>query len=146
MNSLEVLLNAEASLMNPDEPYKFADWPTCTCGHIYHGATGHYSEYNGPVVWLEVGETSDVYIKVMREVAVALGLRGDRWEPMSDADLISDYTKKVSGLGKDEHGNFPFHKVTREDSLKVIREAIEKIRAMDMQVIKSLDAHNHEVV
>lgn len=142
MSSLEVLLKAEATLMDPDEPFDFAEWPNCTCGHIYHGVTGDYS-----INAIHVGR-SEPYDKVMKEVAEALGLVGWNGEHPDYPHLISEYTKQVSGLPRDSNDpyNFPYSQVTREDSLKVIREAIAKIREMDQEVIKSIDAHTYEVV
>lgn len=131
LSDLEVLLNAERSLMDEDKPFDFGDWTTCTCGHIYHGATGEY----GSLVSVQTYE-NDVYGPVMRRVVKVLGLEV---EADDYAGAISDYTMQIARVQE-----WQYSRVTREDSLKVIREAIEKIREMDL--IKIRDAHNYEVV
>lgn len=147
MSSLEVLLKAEATLMDPDQPFEFSEWTHCTCGHIYHGATGEYAPHENGIATGRVTRPEEgPYKQVMKEVAEALDLVGWNGENPDYPQLISDYTKTVSGLTY-EMGHFPYSKVTREDSLKVIREAIEKIRAADQAVIvKTLDAHHYETV
>lgn len=144
MNSLEALLNAEATLMSPDEPFNFADWPTCTCGHIYHGVTSEYGDPHRVMLFTEGEETqTTVYQEIMKEVAEALGLRvsGTNYP-----QAISDHTKTASGIlqNPDDPYAFPYHQVTREDSLKVIREAITKIRALDENArLRVIDPHTY---
>ena len=132
MSTLEVLMNAERSLMDPTEPYDFGEWGSCTCGHIYHGVTGTYGDIQA-VVFGDAGG----YNEVMVEVCELLGI--ESYKGMSNyprAAAISNYT---SNLGT--------KRTTRKHSLKVIREAISKIREMDQAVIvKTLDAHNYEAV
>lgn len=141
MSSLEMLLKAEASLLNPLAPYNHDTWCICTCGHIYHSVHGEY----GNAAQVQTASVGDPYHDVLQEIVNVLDLeeklvRKDMGYPEGPYDLVSDYTELVASKnGWDEEGD-----IERAHALMVIQEAIAEIRKRDSLVIAK-NAHDYEV-
>lgn len=147
MNSLEVLLNAEQALLDPTEPYNHNSWNICTCGHIYHGITGVYNTHES-----EFTHEVEPYTDIFNDIVKALDIRELMVKEFGKAcvdqalaiDLLSDYTEIIAK--DDQEGNPDGWEIERHHALKVIQEAIEKIRARDnAAMLKVIDPHTYEL-
>lgn len=129
MTLLESLYTAERSLDNTGllgDTFKFNDWTTCTCGHIYQGAIGKKSEDKAEVrlsgdatyraALIAVIEANELHSLVDRYMA---GMGFDEWPQVPTSALsaaVSDGTvdtnKKSGGAG------------IRDSALYMVRKAI----------------------
>lgn len=68
---LDVMVGARTSLADPDQPYNFVDWNSCTCGHIYCAAIGErIAPHNEArhVAQREAGEEDTVFSRAIAAV------------------------------------------------------------------------------
>lgn len=127
---VEVLEQALDNLRNPDNRWDFAEWTTCTCGHIYMAAAGEQAAYNGVVT-----TPKDKYPEVLVATAHALG-----WDPGLDsaADYVSDYTRELAGVARNNTGGYA--SLDREYGIQTIEDALDRIRAMEVAAMRALVA------
>jgi hypothetical protein len=142
---LEALRLVEERLTDPDVTWAFAEWPACTCGHVY-AATVNESPYSAYVAFAKGESVSDystrpithpeetdgLYEEVLRAIA-----RANKLEVVDGSDLahvVSDATKAMAGkrdpsLLQDVYNpqDISAAYVEREDGLKLIRKTIKKI-------------------
>lgn len=137
---LEVLRRAEARLAGNRAIWRFDNWNSCTCGHIYAAATGR----RGGRDEVKASSPTGKYGEVIQQTARALG-----WQPhvgpcgnldhlAEDAAIfVSDYTAK----GCNDCSVIP-----RSRGLEVVREAIAKIEAMEEQARLDVLAQTARIV
>jgi hypothetical protein len=136
VSTLEVLLEAERTLMDENEVYDHHNWYSCTCGHIYHAVNGEYSVRAG-------GGWDEDYQQVLLDVIKVLGLK--LGETDSPNGILSDHVEMLA-LGRNAVYSDDYRKVERKHALKVIRQAITAIRKQDDEaMLKVIDSHTYGI-
>jgi hypothetical protein len=113
MTDLELLRRLEQSLNDPDVPYRFSHWNSCTCGHIYLAATGKMATNH-----LSCQPNNNEYRVAVVQVAQALGFDSGSW--MDAEEYVSRATSRAA------RGD---NRRMRGAALCIVREAIVKLEA-----------------
>lgn len=148
-NTLEALREAEQELEHGTERWDFSNWTQCTCGHIFRAVEKQAAVNKSPAL---MGSEGPAYAEVIKEVAVALGAGATTIEDaaiyVSDLTIIASQTHPDEPLVPGDINNRDdgtCNGVRREHGLRVVREAIAKVEAMEQAALAE-SAHNHEVV
>ena len=118
---LEALYGARMSLER--QTYKYEDWTTCGCGHIYVGATGRHARTSEAVT----EPTNTRYWQVITRVATVLGWDGGGPGP------VGYVSNQVADHGK-----------IRSAARRVVQEAIDEIEAMQRDAMLKIADPAHE--
>jgi len=127
---LEALRNARNSL--DVNRWEFSDWTSCTCGHIYTGATGIVAVDEGAIS--PNGVHGRAYAEVIVAVAHALGFDPERNDSYGATIYVSDYTHGIAYEDQSASGTLRDGRhahVRREYALHVINKAIEVIEEQE---------------
>jgi hypothetical protein len=121
---LETLYRARTTLSDPNEPYVFTEWTSCTCGHIYAAATGARANDPEDVAPPLAGDIDPIYAAAIAAVAKYNDVR------YADPYGVSNRTASTADLD-----DIPFDAVDAKDdayraaALTLVNTAISKLEA-----------------
>lgn len=121
---MEVLYRTRETLMDEDQPFKFSNWSTCTCGHIYAAVAGkkNVNADDGEMVYDEMVQ----YLPVFQEIADILELQTT--EDRNALGAVSDFTALLDGVDmRQVEQRLLVGQVTRQAALVVVNEAIDRL-------------------